>query len=437
MSKIMLVAGDITENLEKHLRDRGAGSIDVYRSLDSLVANEASLKSSYSTMDKLVYVQTETSVTFVEDMQVLRGLLMGNGLFVTKEIIFFIPQSSEDNSKYIDTLMEVVSEGAKTDKAVSVPEYSIYKSEGGIFFGNVFDAILGTVKKDNNSANMDTIFLVERDDVAKYSYDERDNSEVSFEPFSFQRLKTYEDLQKNISSRLMDEKVLIDEPKSLPKNNPKFGKLNLPITDRKMCVLLGGNPKSGATTMSCAFSVSLATKFEKVVLIDLSKTQGASYLMSSAGVAFLEKESSHLLLGDTVKFDKGVTLVHGQFSEVNLRLVRHLSINFQKLGCTAVIINVDGKDFMDSQKLLQPTNPKSFYTSLTTQPDINLAQEYLLGVKKVELIMSNFSNSPLSLPSVSPATVKNQLFWVDGVYKPMMIKHLGINGMLAEQMLGV
>lgn len=436
MAKLMVVAGDDTNQLVKYLQGKTTMEVDFH--YPNLVSYQRELDSTFVQVDKLVYIQAKEPRVFREDLYVLRSLLTGKGFFVVRELIFFTLEDRENTSQ-IESFMKVVATDIATSNSrVVIPPYQEYVfREGDLSFERIYDGILGEVEASNADNGAETVFIVERGETANNSYEPEEDETSIYEPFSYKELKAHERLKQEFATRSIGNEVREEELRSLVKNNPVFGRLRVPTIDKKVCALVSGTPKSGSTVISVGIAVSLSAKVDKVLLLDLTRTSGAKYMMTAQKVPHLVESVSTLISGDIVKFNQGVTLVSGCPSFVKLQLIRHLSTNFHRLECNAVIINADGPDLVEVASLLSNLLSKCLYTCMPVSSDITLAEEHLIGINNPDIVTYESPATDLSPLPMSKDSIRERIPWVSGIWSPIILRNFALDGEMSEHMLGV
>lgn len=434
MPSIMLVTNNPLP-LKAFLEDKG--SIDVNFCYPSLVSEEQSLKEKYYSIDMLVYIQGKDERIYHHDMQILRDLLLGRSFFNPREIIFFSEKPANREATYSMLIMNEVERRAQKQAEIEVPACKEYLFSSEIPFTNIYNAILGRVVSNDYETGMETVFRSERGSDAKASYEPSEDVDLKFEPFSYKGVNNYEMLRETVMKTEKRENIFDEDPTCLDKSNPTFSNIKLPAIDRKICAIVSGNPKTGATTLSVALAQSLSTKVEKVLLIDLSYTKGASILMDSGSVPFVDMSSRDMLTGDIVRLASGVSVNNDCPPSVETHFLKHISLNLTRYGCQGLIINVDAKDMWNTVKLLDSVRPSTFFTSFMDRGDINLARKHLFGCKDYTLVLNKYIESPLKIPEVPSKEIESLMVNMRRYCGPMMFPHLAFDGYLAEMMLGV
>lgn len=439
MATIMLVAGSrFTAPLASNLKSRE--SLQVVHVYDSLVSSVAELNNSIINVDKLVYIQSPEEGIFQQDMQTLRDLLVGGKFFTVREIVFFVEGTPKEKNKYIESIMTIVRDkAAKSNGVIDVPstrEIGVARiSELG--FEEIYDGIMGIVSSKDTVTGRVAIYLKERGTEVQNSYEESEDFQSVIEPFNYKNIKVYDSHKESIAERVLGTNVIEEPEKALSKVNPKFTRLTNSIGIGKLGTIISGNPKTGASIMSVALSVSLSKKYDRVLLIDLSETCNAKYLLTGQSIAYLDKRGRDLLQGDLVRFENGVTLVDDIPRGSMLKFLGHLSMNIQRLECQCIVINVDRKIYEDACAILGPVQLNNLYTCEGTRTSIAMAKEFVGKAKSTRLMLYTSRDSYFGVQSLEPQEVKNSIDWASGVYAPIIMESLAIGKELGQSVLRV
>jgi hypothetical protein len=437
MSSVMVVAGPSTQALSSHLKGKASLSVDF--EYPSLVSAAKELKDRVVSIDKLIYIQMEESA-LTQDMQTLGELILGNYFFSVKEVVFFIQGLSEGgNSSYVDQVIKVLHTRAeKKESHVEMPEFRKILSNNirELTFDRIYDGILGITSEADKSSGRLAVYIKERGSTARESYEE-DDEEISLEPFSYRPVKSYDALKDDIATKMIGSDLLEKPEEPLPKIEGKLTRLVVPKGVTKQGAIISGLPKSGATVLSCALALSLSTKFETCVFLDLSKSKGANHLLVENSVVYSDMKCFNLLEGNLVKFQKGLTLIDDIPRGFELRFIKHLYANIQRLDCKALVINIDMDQYKSLVEILTLNNLNYLFSCIPTKVDLVRASEFAEGVSNLDLYVYEPPETALNRKVLEPSVIKPNNPWITRVIRTPMLKSLNVGASMCEKLLRV
>lgn len=274
MINIMLVAGDKTEKLSEFLKQRGTFNIDFeYRSLSEEILT---IKDSIINVDKLVYLLDDQLLNIRTEMQTLKELLLNDSFFTVHEILFLV--TDNNNADKAEKYFTAVMTESQYEK------FNIIKTKEKISFADIFDYIIGGSYSENYKNTFKDVYRVERNNESSVAYLESDDIDLVIEPFSYDRLSTYEVSKAN--SKRVESGILhrdsTDDTKIKQFDNPDFGDLQIKstVTDIKT-IIVTGERKTGVSTWASALAVSAVASGETVTLIDFTDNYDISRLLKS------------------------------------------------------------------------------------------------------------------------------------------------------------
>lgn len=280
MINLMIVAGDRTDQLSKFMEERGTFSVNY--SYESLSLNLSNIKDSIIMADQLLYLYQEEIIDIRVDMQLLKDLLMNNGFFTVKEIVFIVPEckSAKKAINYFNTVM----------KSSGFSNYSIKQVNEKPSFNDIYDSLIGVSKAQQFQNTYNNIYRVERGVDSKVAYEEQDDIDLSVEPFSYDKLKSY-DMAKVTAQRaesgVVHQDDFVQDLKKFPE--PQLGQIaiNSVLTETES-FLITGLEKSGISTWSVALAESTKKTGKPITIIDFTDNRDIKSLLEQQGLAYSE-----------------------------------------------------------------------------------------------------------------------------------------------------
>lgn len=287
MINLMIVAGDRTEQLSKFMEERGTFAVSY--SYESLGLNLGQIKDSIITADQLLYLYQEDIIDIRVDMQILKELLMKNGFFTVKEIIFVVPdcKSAKKAISYFNSVME----------SSDFTKYSIKEVSDKPSFNDIYDSIIGISKHQSFNNSYNNVYRVERGVESKVSYEDKNDINLIVEPFSYDRLKAFDAAKQtaiHTESGVLHQDDFIED---LPKfDSPELGQLNVEsVLTETESFIVTGLEKSGISTWSVALAESTIKTGKPVTIIDFTENRDIKSLLEQQGLAYNEVNMLNML----------------------------------------------------------------------------------------------------------------------------------------------
>ncbi len=332
MINVMLIAGDKTEKLSKFLQQKGTFDIEyAYRSLTEEIV---SIKDNIVNVDKLVYLLDNQILNIRTEMQLLKELLTTEGFFTAREIIFIVTENVDTDKaiKYFKTVM------IESD----FQNYSINKTKNKVSFADVFDYIIGITHSDNYKNTFKEVYRVERHSDSDVAYIAQDDSDMLIEPFSYDRLKSYEAAKEN--SRRTESGILhkdIDTGINVS-TAPNVDLGDLQVVDsvkRIETIIVTGERKTGISTWASALAISAIAAGKTVTLIDFTDNFDIADLLEDNNQMFypvriLEMLHNYKYVENSINL---VSTFNEQEQQIRTEFLQHVFTNRNSLAPVCII----------------------------------------------------------------------------------------------------
>lgn len=441
MTTIMLVAGSSTKALAKSLEDRSS-SLKVEYVFDSLMKHAEEMRTGIYRVDKLVYVYRDDSLDIRKDMRILQDLLLGDAYFNVHEIVFFIsdPEGEYDGLKFFNSVMSEVRERAETNSAINIPSERVFKYNDTLTYDIIYTQLLGiseSLKVDNSFV---PVYRVERHSGSKKAYEADDFTDAApIEPFSYIKLKKYEELQKSVKANDSGEPIIDSEIRSpLKKVDADFGSLDYkdPAT-RVNIVLVSGNRKSGTTTFALSLAASLMAGRKKTLLLDMSRNKGLSFSLPVVNLPYSEYKLEETLLEKYHEQEHDIAVI----SDYDYKLRYHVLVNLlgslTTYNCDFLIIDCHSENLEEVSKILSRFTVKTFITSGLKEQDIEEVKDLFEKVKESNLVITEVVNSQSFYADMKADDVKISMPNLVNLMKCPVVEDFDLDEYFAQQLLGV
>lgn len=370
MINLMIVAGDRTEQLSKFMEERGTFSVNY--SYESLSLNLSNIKDSIIMADQLLYLYQEEIIDIRVDMQLLKDLLINNGFFTVKEIVFIVPEckSAKKAINYFNTVM----------KSSGFSNYSIKQVNEKPSFNDIYDSLIGVSKAQQFKNSYNNIYRVERGVDSKIAYEEQDDFDLTVEPFSYDKLKAY-DMAKLTAQRAESGVVHQDElVQELEKfKEPVLGQIEInSVLTETESFLVTGLEKSGISTWSVALAESTKKTGKPITIIDFTDNRDIIPLLEQQGLAY--SEVNMLSMIKLYRPKTGVlnvcTIHNDREDSVKMEFLQNIySGNKIDKGFIFIAANLHSSDFIAD--ILCNDLTRTFFCITPLSSDILRVQNYL------------------------------------------------------------
>lgn len=297
MGKLLIVAGEHSNELARFMNERGTFQVDDY--FESFSRDINKIKLSIIKVEKTLYLYQPSTANTINsirsDMQALSDLFKNNNFFNPGEITFMISKSDDNARRAIQYFQSVM-------ESVHYTDYKIKVLDDVMTFANIYDKLLGISQSQNFDNKKVNRYRVERGNNAKTAYVPKLDPNLRIEPFDYHALSDYDNAKRN-AVRVESGLEYVDEDKEFEKfDNPEFGRFGqFSSLDTKKLYVISGLPKSGCTTMTIALASSLMKDDKSVLIIDYSDNTDVTITMELSNVQYNKYNMSDLIRRHTVQ----------------------------------------------------------------------------------------------------------------------------------------
>ncbi len=289
MVNIILIGGELTSKVENYLSK--TDSINVLYSYNTLQMGIRNILDNFIDVQKLVYIYTDTSQPFAQDMACLLKLLervRGNGLsrsvFDIEEVSLYYKDTPEIN-KNLGHFNQVMNKSG-------YKSYTLYPSKTTFEFKYLEESILGQSTLYNKKPKRVNVYRVERGSEIKNVIEpESGNKHEYIDPFTINTNDDYDEYKENV--RQSETGTLYsDNEKEQLINQDKIPNLDIPIINmddsylKKNVYIFSGDRKSGVSTSNTLFIKSALAEDRTITLIDLTGSGDTETNIRLLGIPF-------------------------------------------------------------------------------------------------------------------------------------------------------
>jgi len=271
----MIVAGEQTNELAKHLSSSGVFQIDF--AFKNLYEYEEEIHNSIITVDKFLYVYQAEQMKSRLDMSVLQNLIISDSFFKTKEIVF-IQKESEDAveaSKYFQAVMsECKLESKETGKRFNIV-YSVNTVKGKLSFQEINSYLLGTTQVEDFHNTKSKFYRYEKGNPANKAYIPEKSGSYIIEPFQHDDVYKYDKSKLNALKVESGHKFKTLEEKDIASyDNPVIGILKeSKVLLKTHVVLFEGDAKSGKSVWATALAASAVEAGKCILVLNFARNR--------------------------------------------------------------------------------------------------------------------------------------------------------------------
>lgn len=426
MINLMIVAGDKTESLAKFMEERGTFSVNY--AYESLGLNLGQIKDSIIIADQLLYLYQEDIIDIRVDMQVLKDLLMKNGFFTVKEIVFVVPECSSAKKaiSYFNTVMQ----------SSGFTKYNIREVAEKPSFNDIYDSIVGISQVQDFPNTYNNVYRVERGVESKVAYEEQDDLELIVEPFNYDNVKAYE-AAKLTAVRTESGVIHFDENADRIEkfDSPVLGSLDVKsVLSETESYLVTGLAKSGISTWTAALAVSTMRTGRPVTIIDFTDNRDIKVLLEQQGIPF--NELTMLNMTKLYHPKTGVinicTVRNAKENSVKREFLQNL-YNANKMEKGYVFIAVNNRLCVDVTNILCNDLTRTFFCMNAIESDVLSVQNDLANYaekKQVTLILNDRIRMMEGSTLLDAQHVKKLLPFEIPVVQPINFESLDIDNSL-------
>lgn len=328
MIKLMIVAGEQTNELAKHLGSSGVFKVDF--AYKNLYEYEEEIRNSIITVDKFLYVYQSTQMKSRLDMSILQNLITNDGFFKTKEIVF-IQKESEDAieaSKYFQAVMsECKLEAKETGKRFNIV-YSVNTVKGKLSFQEINSYLLGTTQIEDFHNTKSKFYRYEKGNPANKAYVPEKAGSYIIEPFQHESVYKYDKAKANALKIESGQKFeSLDDKDIASYDNPIIGTLqNSGVLLKTHITLFMGDAKSGKSVWASALASSAIDADKCTLVLNFAKNRDIVFLLELSGSNFKEVSMFNLLSESELK--QGVINVCTPSSDKEFEVIKDFLFSF-------------------------------------------------------------------------------------------------------------
>lgn len=362
MLRIIVVAGEQSENLATYLASSGSKVIGSY---PTLMDGKGAIENSIFHIDKMVYVYHPTTMDIRQDMSCLLRLVTGN-FFSVREIVFIMKkdQLSQRATEYFN---EAIAECNKTLKQDRKQEIAAQQKliDGELTFANIAAATYGVTNSNNFANKIRTVMRYEKDSEATTAYVRHDTHDHVVEPFSYESVKAYEKEKTNLAITESGRIITDPEEDSLPTvDNALLNAGNkTPMTVRKKNLfMLTGEKGLGKDEWACVLAASTAQAKKPTIILDYASDSTIASKLSSEMVEY-ESVDLKTFMYDNFKQSHPICIIRPTKSEWAIRdaALQLLVDQFSSNDMAVIIICIDSDEFEQMYDLVQFAVKKILY----------------------------------------------------------------------------
>lgn len=343
MLKVMLIAGDVTEDLSVYFNERG--TLRVERKYKNLSGNYEDINGKIIDVDKLVYVYSDKgNMNIKKDMGTLKKLLKeaneGTSFFNVKEINFFLQKTEHSDQvlKFFNSAM----------KEVDYTNISIHESTQALTFIEVYNHLLGTSENNKIVNKHMQVVRKPKGSQIRNVYDPK-KTNVSIEPFKYDHIENYEKAKDN-ASKLGLEVSYHDDNVSITKfDKPYLGSLELEnIFGRRNIYITSGLPRTGISTNTAVLAYSSTLANKSVTVVNTTQNNDTQDYLKEMGVKFTKFSMKKFVLTESLEHKNLLNLVNlpHNINDVRKEALGFILSNSSRITSDIIIIETD-KDMLD------------------------------------------------------------------------------------------
>lgn len=370
MINLMIVAGDRTEQLKRFMEEKGTFSVPF--AYESFGLNMSKIKDSIITADQLLYLYAEEMIDIRIDMQLLKDLLIRNGFFTVKEIVFVVTdcKTKDKAIKYFSTVME----------SAKFTNFSIKQVGEKPSFNEIYESVIGVSNAQKFNNTYSNVYRVERGVESKVAYEDGDYIDMRVEPFSYDKVTNYEaaklQAERTESGVVYQDTGKTDIEKFI---DPELGQIHIErvLHDTKS-FLISGLQKSGVSVWTTALATSIRNTGNPVTIIDFTDNRDIIPLLEQQGISY--NAVSMLSMVKLYKPKTGVlnicTVHNDRENSVKREFLQNL-YSSNKLEKGYILIATTHKFFEDVAAILGTDLTKTFFCMNPIESDVVSVQNEL------------------------------------------------------------
>ena len=362
MLRIIVIAGEQSENLATYLASSGSKVIGCY---PTLIDGKGAIENSIFHADKMVYVYHPTTMDIRQDMSCLLRLVAGN-FFSVREIVFIMKkdQSTQHATEYFSEAITECNKMLRQDRKQEIAAQQKV-IDGELTFASIATATYGITNSNNFRNKTKTVMRYEKDSEATTAYVKHDTREHVVEPFSYESVKSYEKEKTNLS--ITDTGRVLTDPEeddSLhTSNNAMFsieGKVQ--TAKSKNLFMLTGERSLGKDEWACVLAASTAQAKKPILILDYS-SEGTITGKLTGSLVECESVNLKTFMYGNFKQSHPICIVRPDSSEWLIKdaALQLLAGRFSTNDTAVILINTDSTEFEQMYDLVQFLVKKILY----------------------------------------------------------------------------
>jgi hypothetical protein len=427
----MVVAGEQTNNLKKHLEKNGAFTVDF--AFKSFHSSKAEINNSIIKVDKLLFIYRPQEMQIRDEMTILRDLLTKESFFEVSEILFV--QKKDNNAKAAEDYFNAVMIACRKAKQGSSIDYSLNTIDSELTFQNINNLLLGKTQSDNSKNTIDKFFRYEKGNNAKSAYVPKNTKASKIEAFSFMDVNDYEE-QKEISLKIETgySKETKEEDDLSKYDAPEFGELATNDLDNTRWHIICGSQLSGKSTWAKAFIASSKSVGKRIIVVDITNHKKLK-MVKDLEISLGDIKS---LVENKVKISNSCTIFNADIrkdAEPLLKILLSKDLSYSRID--DVIVVCDLKDIEKIYLMLKFSVNTVFFCTQASETyvnDIKGIGEKIVASTDVFLLI----NTQIEVENPKEAEEIKAMVSPDiKVVKPIVIRNFGnLSGSLYTKLLG-
>lgn len=346
MLRIIVIAGEQSENLATYLASSGSKVIGHY---STLMDGKGDIENSIFHIDKMVYVYHPNTMDIRQDMSCLLRLVTGN-FFSVREIVFIMKkdQSVQRATEYFNEAITECNRLLHQDRKQEIAAQQKI-IDGELTFANISAATYGITNSNNFSNTTRTVMRYEKDSDATTAYVKHNTREHVVEPFSYDAIKSYEKEKANLS--ITDTGRIITDPEEddilQAMSNIPFNVNNKVVTIKKKTLfILTGERGLGKDTWACVLAASTAQAKKPIIILDYS-SDGTIAGKLAGNLIDYESISLQTFMYSDFKQSHPICIIRPTREEWDIRdsALQLLADKLSEDDTSLVLINVDTSEF--------------------------------------------------------------------------------------------
>lgn len=374
MLKIMLIAGDSTEELSDYFNERGTLKVEV--KYKNLVTNLEDIEGKITDVDKLVYVYNEKSnMNIKRDMGALKKLLKevkeGTSFFNVREIAFFLQKN--DKSDYVLKFFYSAM------KEVEFENISVHCPDKPLTFVEVYNDLLGTSENSEISHTHMEILRKPRGSVVRNVYDPQ-QSKLNIEPFKYDHIDNYGKAKDRIGATGLEVNYYDSEDETEKFSKPYLGSLEVEnLFGKKNIYVVSGLPRTGISTNTAVLATSATLANKTVTIINTTDNNDTQEYLKEMKIKHTKYTMKKFMLMDELEHKNLLNIISlpHNINDVRKEALGFILSNSSRINSDIIFIECD-KQMLDYVRDVATFRIcRIFFSCETLEKDINNLFSYI------------------------------------------------------------